>query len=129
MARSHYLTALLLLAAAPISSGPRLRGGKHDQSPRRYPSLVAPPAPPPSAAEVEANSAADVAAMVARRKALLGTARGLRPDVIADNLPSLDSTYGVSSEMKEHFSRDGWALLPGLVSAGELDSYRPILLE
>lgn len=124
--------ALLLLAAVPITSGPRLRGGSHDQShavaARLYPPKAA-PAPPPTVAEIEANSADDVAYMVAKRKALLGTARGLRPDVIAEQLPALDSAYTVTSEMKEHFSRDGWALLPGLVSAGELDSYRPILLD
>ena len=66
-----------------------------------------PPLLPPPQVEtqtlVEPLSDEDIARMVARRKALLGPAIGLRRDVVADNLPQLDSAFEVTQDMKDHF--------------------------
>ena len=49
--------------------------------------------PPSDEPAIEPNPDDDVARMFMRRKALLGPAIGLRRDVLAENLPQLDSTF------------------------------------
>ena len=68
--------------------------------------------PPPEVETTVASPEDDVARMVARRKALLGRAIGLRRDVVAEHVPDLDSTYKVTQEMKDQFGPPPATLLP-----------------
>ena len=100
----------LLLSAAHVAGagGPKLRGSRDVGSSQLEQLRAA--VPPgqnslPSTVEttVQARPEDDVQRMIARRKALLGRAIGLRRDVVAAHVPDLDSTYDVTQGMKDQF--------------------------
>ena len=85
-----FVPILLLIA---VHADMRLRGSRHFAAgnDQLRASQLRSKLPPPPQMEtetlVEPLSNEDIARMVARRKALLGPAIGLRRDVVADNLP------------------------------------------
>ena len=100
----------LLLAVAHVvgAGGPKLRGsGDVGSSQLDQMRAAVPPRQNSLPSTVETIVAArpedDVERMIARRKALLGRAIGLRRDVVTDHVADLDSTYDVTQEMKDHF--------------------------
>ena len=65
-----------------------------------------------------------------RRQALLQTARRLpawSPELLA-GLPQLSERYVVTPTMRSQYVDDGYALLPGLLSASEVGAYHDVLL-
>lgn len=101
------LVLLVLLATVLVPTGgpSQLRGSSRHvgagATEQRLHQFVPPADPPTPKPQVVSDD--DVAQMVARRKALLGPAIGLRRDVVAANLPDLDSTFEVKQDMKDQF--------------------------